>query len=87
MHGSLRSWLREQNQPVKTKFKIAGDVATGLRALHVCDIDHGDLKLDNIVVVPYADRVIKVIAKLCDFGHSIILRESTRDLKYFGTIS
>ena len=85
-HGSLRAWLRETGQHVKTKFKIVGDIASGLKALHMCDIIHGDLKLDNVVVVPFPDRVVKVIAKLCDFGHSIILREASRDFKYFGTI-
>jgi serine/threonine protein kinase len=85
-HGSLRVWLRNQVREIKTKFKIAGDIASGLKALHMCDIIHGDLKLDNIVVVPFLDRVVKVIAKLCDFGHSIILRQESRDFKYFGTI-
>ena len=85
-HGSLRAWLQETSQQVKTKFKIVGDIASGLKALHMCDIIHGDLKLDNIVVVPFPDRVVKVIAKLCDFGHSIILREGSRDFKYFGTL-
>jgi serine/threonine protein kinase len=84
--GSLRAWLRETSQHVKTKFKITGDIAAGLKALHLCDIIHGDLKLDNVVVVPFPDRVVKVIAKLCDFGHSIILRQGSRDFKYFGTI-
>ncbi|TAQ87976.1 hypothetical protein B7494_g3705 [Chlorociboria aeruginascens] len=85
-HGSLRTWLQATCRHIKTKFKIAGDVASGLMALHMCNIIHGDLKLDNIVVVPFQDRVIKVIAKLCDFSHSIILKEGSRDFKYFGTV-
>ncbi|KAF4634220.1 hypothetical protein G7Y89_g3891 [Cudoniella acicularis] len=84
-HGSLRAFLRSKSQPVKAKFKIAGDIASGLKSLHMCDIIHGDLKLDNVVVVPYPTRLVKVIAKLCDFGHSIILREGTRNFQYFGT--
>lgn len=37
-HGSMRAWLREKERDVKTKFKLAGDIASGLKALHVCDI-------------------------------------------------
>jgi serine/threonine protein kinase len=85
-HGSMRSWLRDGERGVKAKFKLAGDIASGLKALHVCDIIHGDLKLDNILVVPAPTRSVQVTAKLCDFGHSIILRKGTRDFKYFGTI-
>ncbi len=85
-HGSLREWLRKTKTDPKIKFKLAGDIATGLKALHVCDIVHGDLKLDNILVVPSPGRGIRVVAKLCDFGHSIILRTGTRDFKYYGTI-
>lgn len=86
VHGCMRAWLRGTARELKTKFKLAGDIASGLEALHVCDIIHGDLKLDNILVVPAPAREVQVVAKLCNFGHSIILRNGTRDFKYFGTI-
>jgi serine/threonine protein kinase len=85
-YGCMRAWLREMVPAPKTKFKLAGDIASGLKALHLCDIIHGDLKLDNILVMPAPERTIKIVAKLCDFGHSIILKNGTRDIKYFGTI-
>jgi serine/threonine protein kinase len=85
-HGSLRAWLKSQTRGVDAKFRISGDIALGLKALHMCDIIHGDLKLDNIVVAPFEGRSVQVIAKLCDFGHSIIVREGKKDFRYFGTI-
>jgi serine/threonine protein kinase len=64
---------------------MAGDVTAGLTALHQCDIIHGDLKLDNIVVMHSWDRPPGAIAKICDFGHSIILAGDKKHLKYYGT--
>jgi serine/threonine protein kinase len=86
-HGLLRSWLKDHSrfQNMKSKLILAGDVASGVTALHLCGIVHGDLKLDNIVVVPSWDRPSNAIAKLCDFGHSIILGGTSQRQKYYGT--
>lgn len=85
-HGSLRTWLKRSVKDIKTKLILSGDVASGLTALHLCEIIHGDLKLDNVVVLPSWDRPSNAIAKLCDFGHSIILGEKVKYPKYYGTL-
>jgi serine/threonine protein kinase len=86
-HGSLRSHLR--SQPIHSLRKKAingGDVAAGLMALHACGIVHGDLKLDNVLVFPSWDRPSGTVAKLCDFGHSILLTgDNERKRRYYGT--
>ncbi|EXM13913.1 hypothetical protein FOTG_17649 [Fusarium oxysporum f. sp. vasinfectum 25433] len=46
------------------------DIAEGLKSLHDCGIVHGDVKLENVLVFPGLDR--KHIAKLSDFGHSLV---------------
>lgn len=51
-HGSLRTWLGDSNKDVTTKLILVRDVDAGLIALHLCDIVHGDFKLDNVVVLP-----------------------------------
>ncbi|KAH8777025.1 kinase-like domain-containing protein, partial [Hyaloscypha sp. PMI_1271] len=84
-YGSLRKYLSENPRSLGTKIIMAGDVAAGITALHQCEIVHGDLKLDNIVVMHSWDRPPGVIAKICDFGHSIILAEDKKHLKYYGT--
>ncbi|TVY92015.1 putative ankyrin repeat protein [Lachnellula willkommii] len=84
-HGSLRKYLSESPRSFKTKIILAGDVAAGITALHQCDIIHGDLKLDNCVVMQSWERPSATIAKICDFGHSIILAGDKKHLKYYGT--
>jgi len=85
MFGSLRQYLTESERSLRTKIIMAGDIAAGLNALHQCDIVHGDLKLDNVVVLQSWDRPPGTVAKLCDFGHAIVLSGEKRYLKYFGT--
>jgi serine/threonine protein kinase len=85
MFGSLRQYLAESERNLRTKIIMAGDIAAGLNALHQCDIVHGDLKLDNVVVLQSWDRPSGAIAKLCDFGHAIVLSGDKRHQKYFGT--
>jgi serine/threonine protein kinase len=87
--GSFRSYLASQAGqllPLKAKMILGGDVASGLMALHQCGIVHGDLKLDNVIIFQSWDRPSGAIAKLSDFGHSIVLSvEDKGQQKYFGT--
>jgi serine/threonine protein kinase len=85
--GDLRSYLRDRPQSsLKAKILHCGDVACGLMALHQCDIVHGDLKLDNVIIFESWDRPSGTVAKLCDFGHSILLAvENPNQLRYVGT--
>lgn len=85
MFGSLRQYLAESERSLRTKIIMAGDVAAGLNALHQCEIVHGDLKLDNVVVLQSWDRPPGAIAKLCDFGHAIVLSGDKRHQKYYGS--
>lgn len=84
--GSLRTYLRQAQRPFKAKQIFVGDIAAGLMVLHKCSIAHGDLKIDNVLVVPSLDRPSGAIAKVSDFGHSITLSpESEATAHYFGT--
>lgn len=85
--GSLRSYLSStKNLTAQTKMAFGGDVASGLMVLHHCGIVHGDLKLDNVIVFPSLDRPAGYIAKISDFGHSILLNsDDDPRLKYCGT--
>ena len=80
-YGTLRQYL--QHPPtvcgVKDKEILVGDVASGLSALHLCGIIHGDIKLDNVLVVHSWDRPSKALAKLTDFGHSISIADQSDD--------
>jgi serine/threonine protein kinase len=84
-YGTLRRYLICRNVLTDWKIILAGDVAAGVNVLHQCGIIHGDLKLDNVVVIPSLDRPSGVIAKLCDFGHSILISGDEKKMKYYGT--
>lgn len=46
------------------------DIGTGLQSLHDCNIIHGDVKSENVLV--YGHRNRQYVAKLSDFGLAII---------------
>ncbi|KAH9889232.1 protein kinase-like protein [Xylariomycetidae sp. FL2044] len=82
--GTLRQYLRQRaqvavNVNVNDKEILLGDVASGLSALHLCGIVHGDVKLDNVLVFRSWDRPAKAIAKIADFGHSLIVSDDDDD--------
>ncbi|KAF3392848.1 Ankyrin-3 [Penicillium rolfsii] len=84
--GTLRDYMKGKVHPIRTKLILMGDVGSGLMALHKCGIVHGDLKLDNVVVFSSLDRPCMSIAKVSDFGHSIILGSASENkTQYFGT--
>jgi len=83
--GNFRAYLGESRRLVAFSMKLLfmGDVAAGLMALHKCGIVHGDLKLDNVLAFQAQDRLI---ARLCDFGHSLITSKDERQhARYYGT--
>jgi serine/threonine protein kinase len=85
--GDLRSYLQDRpKSSLKAKILHCADVACGLMALHQCGIVHGDLKLNNVIIFKSWDRPSGTVAKLCDFGHSIMLAvENPSQLRYVGT--
>jgi serine/threonine protein kinase len=48
------------------------DIADGLSVLHRCDVVHGDLKPENVLLFKDSARTGKLVAKLSDFGGSRI---------------
>lgn len=77
--GTLRKYVQETNGlSMLSKEILMADVASALHSLHNTGIVHGDVKLDNVLVFQSWDRPIGAVAKLSDFGHSIVLA-STAD--------
>lgn len=48
------------------------DIASAIQALHTTGIIHGDVKLENVLVSDFDDRRRCPMARICDFGHSIV---------------
>lgn len=69
-YGSLDDYRQNVTFDNELTRELLLDIALGLDALHHCNIIHGDLKSENVLICRHATR--KVIAKLSDFGFSII---------------
>lgn len=54
-----------------TRLQICFDVASGLECVRNCNLVHGDLKPDNVLIFKCANGVVPYLAKLADFGLSI----------------
>jgi len=74
-HGTFRDYLRSASSEISLQSKeiLLGDIASALTSLHLCGIVHGDVKLDNVLIFISWDRPSATIAKLTDFGHSIVI--------------
>jgi hypothetical protein len=76
--GSLSDFIRliasGPTFTVDLTLSLAADMAAGLEALHGCDIVHGDLKPDNILIFELKDGGI--CAKLSDFGSAVIAADA-----------
>ncbi|KAK4210480.1 hypothetical protein QBC37DRAFT_376971 [Rhypophila decipiens] len=90
-HGTFREYLLAASPKLSIQHKeiLLGDVASAIAGLHACGIVHGDTKLDNVLIFDCGDRPLGTIAKLADFGHSIVLGNSGQDpndesLRYTG---
>lgn len=93
--GTFREWVRNKGvQPEFGNLKdievLLGDVVSGLSALHSCGIAHGDVKLDNVLILPSRDNPAMAIAKITDFGHAVVSNDAPKSdsagkLRYYGT--
>ncbi len=79
--GSLDSYLHLYTTSWQQKLKLALDVASGLELLHACDIIHGDVKLENVLVFSSGDG--SVLGKISDFG--FCCSEALANNTYHGT--
>lgn len=90
-YGTLRQYLQHSRTAISITHKeiLLGDVAAAISALHLCGIIHGDIKLDNVLVFHSWDRPAKSIAKIADFGHSLVISEKENSerppMRYGGT--
>jgi serine/threonine protein kinase len=82
--GTLRHYLSEvPRRSVQEKQLLCIQVGHALLTLHACGICHGDVKLDNVLVV--RDQKGRGMAKIADFGSSIIVPPDNLKKVYWGT--
>lgn len=71
--GSLAQIQGERKLSYAQKRGIILGVSRGLSALHSCGVIHGDLKSENVLLFRQGNEFV---AKLCDFGFSILLADT-----------
>jgi serine/threonine protein kinase len=84
--GALSTFWTKKNltrMPFKNKCSLALDIANGISALHACDVVHGDVKPENVLIFPKTGFDGEFVAKLTDFGHSVFKFEGRDDLPAF----
>ncbi|KAG5660855.1 hypothetical protein KAF25_002498 [Fusarium avenaceum] len=88
-HGTLSTFAQKRSLNLIDRRYLALDVALGIRALHDCDIVHGDVKPENVLVYGYSvrdkDEDRHYIAKLADFGCSLFKEDIENHQGYLGT--
>jgi serine/threonine protein kinase len=77
-YGSMVDLFEEENVNFESRRLLCTHVGNGLSALHSCDIVHGDVKLENVLVFPKPNG--GYIAKLVDFGFTV-MNPQGKDLK------
>jgi serine/threonine protein kinase len=82
-YGTMRNYLKSGQLSWGEKYALVKDVVTGLHALHSCNIIHGDVKMENVLI--FKVSADSCIAKLSDFGSSVILRKEVDEETYWGT--
>ena len=83
-YGNMRDYLLiRARDPPDPRTLLCLDVVKGLYALHACDIVHGDVKLENMLVFKGYDG--KPLAKVADFGSAVLMNETEQSFTYLGT--
>ena len=73
-YGNLAAFQASHKLSLDQKRKVCWQIGTALAFLHECGIFHGDVKSENVLLYPTAERTAYT-AKLTDFGQSRLSQE------------
>ncbi|ETS76098.1 hypothetical protein PFICI_11485 [Pestalotiopsis fici W106-1] len=87
-HGNLAAFMAQSADIAdwKVKLDLNLDILSGLAVLHNHRIAHCDLKVENVLIFQEQDTTkvdkSKYVAKLCDFGFSVIMNDYDNDAMF-----
>lgn len=84
--GDLRTYMKSNKVTRATRLGFACQIARGLAYLHSVKIMHGDVKLSNVFLAINRDST-SLVAKIGDFGLSVLLQSAQRMRGFRGTLS
>ena len=88
-YGNLRHYISRKASSLSlvSRMKLTGHVASGLHALHLCGIAHGDVKLENVLVFKDASKdafdLESVIPKLVSIFFLAVSRANWSSVRRF----
>jgi serine/threonine protein kinase len=82
-HGTLAQLQEKKDLGPDIRHCLAVNIGEGLKMLHRCGIIHGDVKSENILIFAHSER--EFIAKLSDFGFSVIGEAASAEVDVGGT--
>ena len=81
--GTLREYLMSERTSLVARLKLCGGVASGLHAMHLSGVAHGDVKLENVLVYlnesedgEKPEVVPKLVSRLLLLDSSSILNQA-----------
>jgi serine/threonine protein kinase len=73
--GNLKVFLSGRTLTLTEEVSFCIDIASGMSAIHKKGVIHGDIKPENVLV--FKKDQDSFIAKICDFGSSILMSTAT----------
>lgn len=81
--NNLRKWIEAAKPNRSSRWEICRRILLGIYALHSINIVHGDIKTDNVIMLPSENGSDLPLVKLGDFGLSFFEGTAIAKMDYY----